>query len=324
MIYVKNRRSSLNKLSAQFPRAVIFDLTSKSADPQLAALSPFYPHGGIPIPFSPGATACSVEGIWQGLKVFQYAGIDQSSFSNSSMRNLKRTVRVNGLPRGHQKGLYSRELLDYRTARELIYLPVYKWVLDHVPAVQPALNRLRQTLLHWDVILLDYNINCDYLDLSRPLSHAGLVKLYLENNYPQPWQASGEVPLPAEGAAPAAVAAVMPAAPAAVEAAPAPAAAPSSVSAPAPAAATSEAAVPSAASSTPEAAAATSEAKAADQTAARAADPAPAARAAKAAGSPAATPGAKPGKRGRKGKKEPYCLDLFEDILPQNEGGETG
>ena len=32
-------------------------------------LSPFYPHGGIPIPFSGSVTSQSVEGIWQGLKV---------------------------------------------------------------------------------------------------------------------------------------------------------------------------------------------------------------------------------------------------------------
>lgn len=195
MIYIRHKRSSLSKLQSQFPDAAIFDLTSKSADPQLVKLSPFYPHGGIPIPFSPGATACCVEGIWQGLKVFQYAGIDQASFGNSSMKNLKRTARQNGLPRGHQKGLYSRELLDYKTARELIYLPVYKWVLDHVPAVQPALNLINQAVQERVVILLDYNINCNYQDLSRPLSHAGLVMLYLEGRYPQPWLAAGERPI---------------------------------------------------------------------------------------------------------------------------------
>ena len=36
-------------------------------------LSPFYPHGGIPVPFSEGVTATCVEAVWQGLKVFESA-----------------------------------------------------------------------------------------------------------------------------------------------------------------------------------------------------------------------------------------------------------
>ncbi|MGN0088780.1 MAG: DUF6939 family protein [Candidatus Limimorpha sp.] len=44
------------------------DVTSQARD-GLVRLSPFYPHGGIPVPFSEGYTAACVEGIWQGLKV---------------------------------------------------------------------------------------------------------------------------------------------------------------------------------------------------------------------------------------------------------------
>ena len=32
--------------------------------------------------------------------------------------------------------------------------------------------------------MLDYNTNTDIRDISKPLSHAGLVKLYIEGNYP--------------------------------------------------------------------------------------------------------------------------------------------
>lgn len=56
-------------------------------------LSPFYPHGGIPVPFSEGMTATCVEAIWQGLKVFEKAGVDIQMLSNATMRNIKRTVR---------------------------------------------------------------------------------------------------------------------------------------------------------------------------------------------------------------------------------------
>ena len=55
-------------------------------------LSPFYPHGGIPVPFSEGYTATRVEGIWQGLKVFDNEDIDISMFLNETMKGIKRTV----------------------------------------------------------------------------------------------------------------------------------------------------------------------------------------------------------------------------------------
>ena len=45
-------------------------MTSKATD-GLVKLSPFYPHGGIPVPFSKCDTAACVEGILQGLKVFE-------------------------------------------------------------------------------------------------------------------------------------------------------------------------------------------------------------------------------------------------------------
>jgi hypothetical protein len=32
---------------------------------------------------------------------------------------------------------------------------------------------------------LDYNTNTEFRDISLPLSHAGLVKLYIEDNYPE-------------------------------------------------------------------------------------------------------------------------------------------
>ena len=45
-------------------------------------LSPFYPHGGIPVPFSESVTAMCVEAVWQGLKVFENCGIDTELFKN--------------------------------------------------------------------------------------------------------------------------------------------------------------------------------------------------------------------------------------------------
>lgn len=184
MIYVVNRKRKEENIKKDYPNAIILDITSKSA--YARKLSPFYPHGGIPIPFSEGLTAESVEGIWQGLKVFEHEDVCYDSFRNSSMQNLKRTVRKLGYPKGHRKGVKGNELLDYLSARILIYLPTYKWVLDNVPDVHSIVERIKNKAQESDIVLLDYNTNLDFRNLSSPLSHAGLVKLYIEGKYPQP------------------------------------------------------------------------------------------------------------------------------------------
>ncbi len=185
MIYVVNKKRKLDKVKEDFPNATILDITSTSNMRYAQILSPFYPHMNIPIPFTEGLTATCVEAVWQGLKVFDGADVDFATFRNDTMRDLKRTVRKYGMPKGHRKGAYGKELLGYFEARMLIYLPTYKWVLDNVPEVHHVVERIKEQSKIHDIILLDYNTNIDFRDASKPLSHAGLVKLYIEGNYPK-------------------------------------------------------------------------------------------------------------------------------------------
>lgn len=154
-------------------------MTSKATD-EFIKFSPFYPHGDIPVPFSEGSTAMCVEGIWQGLKVFESQDVDMSSFANAKMKNIKRTVAKFGKPLGHRKGIKGEQLLDYLTARIEIYLPSYLWVLEN--KLQNLLSELKN--YEGDIVLLDYDTNSDLHNLQKPLSHASLIKGYLENNYP--------------------------------------------------------------------------------------------------------------------------------------------
>lgn len=185
MIYVVNKKRKLEKVKEDFPDAVILDITSTSNMRYAQILSPFYPHMNIPIPFTEGLTATCVEAVWQGLKVFDGADVDFATFRNDTMHDLKRTVRKYGMPKGHRKGAYGKELLGYFEARMLIYLPTYKWVLDNVPEVHHVVKRIKEQSKIQDIVLLDYNTNIDFRDASKPLSHAGLVKLYIEGNYPE-------------------------------------------------------------------------------------------------------------------------------------------
>lgn len=174
---LQSRHTPREKIEKRFPGARVLDVTSRGEEPWVR-FSPFYPLGGVPVPFSPGRFSQSVEGVWQGLKVFETAGIDESKFENRSMKRLKRTVRKFGRCLGHQKGLESDELLGYREARYAIYLPTYRWALTHPLA--PLVEELRDLAAEQTVVLLDYERNSDPEDLSRPLSHAGLLIAHIE------------------------------------------------------------------------------------------------------------------------------------------------
>lgn len=181
MIVIESKRRKRENILKKYPNAVIADVTSQATD-GLVRLSPFYPHGDIPVPFSEGYTAMCVEAIWQGLKVFETADVDVNMFANDTMKNIKRTVRRFGKPLGHRKGVKGTELLGYIEARKQIYLPAYKWVLEN--KVANIIERLREASKTETIVLLDYTTNCDIDNPKTPLSHAFLIKAYAEGLYP--------------------------------------------------------------------------------------------------------------------------------------------
>lgn len=180
-IHIANKRFKIESIQKRYPNAMLLDITSTSKYEGLRRLSPFYPHGNIPVPGMPHIKAACVEAVWQGLKVFDGCGVDYATLHNDTMKDIKRTVRKYGKPLGHQ---YGNRILNYEEARWLIYLPTYLYMLENVPSVKHTLGKIRELLEEQDVVLLDYNTNCNVADYTKPLSHAGLVKLYLEGKYP--------------------------------------------------------------------------------------------------------------------------------------------
>src|SRR5690348_4522604 len=98
------------------------------------------------------------------------------------MKNLKRSTKKHGKVLGHREGIAGDQLLSYIEARYEIYLPSYHWVLEHY--LQDLIESLRQFSKEKTLVLLDYETNEDIRALNRPLSHAGLIKLYIEGNWP--------------------------------------------------------------------------------------------------------------------------------------------
>ena len=182
MIVIESKPKKPATILKKYPDAILADVTSGAKD-GLVKLSPFYPHGGIPVPFSEGYTATCVEAIWQGLKGFEGADVDVQMFLNDTMRNIKRTVRRFGKPLGHRKGVNGTELLGYIEARKQIYIPTYRWMLEN--KVPHIIERLREASnIGKTIVLLDYDTNADVEDAKKPLSHASLIKAYAEGIYP--------------------------------------------------------------------------------------------------------------------------------------------
>jgi hypothetical protein len=180
-LVVENRRTRLKTLEKRYGKPVVIDVTSQGPEPWVR-FSPFFPHGSIPVPFSPGQFGASVEGIWQGMKVFEQSGVDLATLQNRSMKGIKRSVRRFGKVLGHQGGIQGDKLLSYAEARRGIYLPCYRWVLEN--CLQEHLAELKKMAFEKTVVLLDYQTNGDVDDLSKPLSHAALIKRFVENDWP--------------------------------------------------------------------------------------------------------------------------------------------
>lgn len=175
-IVVRSRHTPAAKLATKHPGATIVDVTSRGPEPWVR-FSPFFPLGDLPIPFTPDRKGASVEGIWQGLKVFERADIDLAVMGKTTMRGLKRTVRRYGRCLGHRQGIDSDELLGYIEARHAIYLPTYRFALEQ--RLQDEVNALTELVRNGPVVLLDYETNVDINDRRKPLSHAGLIAAYI-------------------------------------------------------------------------------------------------------------------------------------------------
>jgi hypothetical protein len=86
------------------------------------------------------------------------------------MKNIKRT---GSHVIGHK---YGDEIIDYITARKKIYIPSYFYILENY--LQDDLNEL---IKHKKLILLDYDTNDNIENTSKPLSHASIIRDYLQS-----------------------------------------------------------------------------------------------------------------------------------------------
>lgn len=178
-IAIVAKRAKQKQALLQSQGYLLIDVTSKADDITFRKFSPFFPHGGLPIPGMKDRMSESVEGIWQGLKVFEREGIDPRKFLVKNMVNIKRPCgEKRGSVLGHQ---YGDKLLDYTSSRQLIYIPAYIGMLQ--THLEKELTLLQGLLAEGQKIaFIDYDTNSDIYNTNKPLSHASIIISYLTNN----------------------------------------------------------------------------------------------------------------------------------------------
>lgn len=142
---------------------LIVDLTTTNRLNIFAKLSPYYPHGGIPINYSPYLVCKSVNEVWQKLCV-----------------NINRTNQKDALFR---KGVNINEYWTYSEARKKILIPTYRWMLEN-KAFDIVCSLRDYNNKEGFIVLIDNTINSDTSNLSQPLSFAYLLKAYIECTFP--------------------------------------------------------------------------------------------------------------------------------------------
>ena len=179
MILIKRKSCKREEILKNYPDAIIFDVTMSGA---MNKLSPLYPHGDIPVPFTTNAVSMTVEGTWQGLKVYEFEGIDTSLFREEEERKLKRTSSTKGKYKGHSKGtrgVGKIEILTGNDAIKQIYVPAYKWVLEN--KCRKIVEKIKELSKERTVILLDDKVVANVDKATKIISHAALIKAYVED-----------------------------------------------------------------------------------------------------------------------------------------------
>jgi len=144
----------------EYSNTIVIDLTQTRNK-----LSPFYPHGDIPILNTPNLCSNSVNEVWQKLCVN------------------KKSIELSPKNVIFRKGVGINEYWTYEEARSMILVPTYRWMLENkafdIVCKLREYNNQGRTL-----VFIDKTTNMDFADTSQPLSFAFLLKAYIECTSP--------------------------------------------------------------------------------------------------------------------------------------------
>lgn len=155
-----------------------FDVSSYSKD--YSALSPFNKLGNIPHPCKPDLLCISVEAIWQGSKVFDTDNVKPDYFILFGKKNPNKNKGKK--PIGTWIGTNKVES-DVGEARRKVFIPAYKWTLDHrLKNYVTKLLRFAKEHPRSVIYLYDVDWNAD-VDNPQSYSHSAYLCDYLNEKY---------------------------------------------------------------------------------------------------------------------------------------------
>jgi hypothetical protein len=157
--------------------------TYQAAPPEMACfatLNPFHFDQAwrIPVPGQAGMFACSVEAVWQGLKVHN-GQTDFPMFSRPPYKRPADEDRGAGYSYPASRFRFGNGAaggeVDLVTARLVIYLPAYLYLLERL-VPDEVMARIGQALAAGDEVLFyDWDDNFDILDPGASFSHSALL-----------------------------------------------------------------------------------------------------------------------------------------------------
>jgi hypothetical protein len=145
------------------------DVSSRAAYPY-KLFSPFTysPDFRIPVPGQEDMYACSVESVWQGLKIIDNA----TDFTLFTLKPRKRKGKV----KGH---LYGKEILGCYDAREKIYKPSYFFYLENY-IDERIKDSILEKALDRGITFYDVENNVNPKNTSESLAHSAYLKEWFE------------------------------------------------------------------------------------------------------------------------------------------------
>lgn len=146
--------------------AIIIDMTAINKQNLFSRLSPYYPHGGIPIPNSPDLYVNSINEVWRIL-----CTKNNGEFFSSDNTKIR-----------FRKGVNINEFWTYTEARWKILIPLYCWMLEN--KAFEIVEYLRKQSSLATIVIIDRTLNSNINNLDEPLSCAFLLKAYIEGKGP--------------------------------------------------------------------------------------------------------------------------------------------
>jgi hypothetical protein len=145
-------------------------------------MNPFYysKENNIPVPGQLSMNASSVESIWQGLKIIN----GRTDFEMFNREPYKRPLdSERGQPQFRYSETifcYGSNVLDIVTARWIIYLPSYLYILENI-VPDSLLEYITDHINNgYKIYFYDWDSNMDITDASSSFSHSAILASYFQ------------------------------------------------------------------------------------------------------------------------------------------------